>query len=463
MLDDSALSDWLGAGRFHYSLFTDRGTRDRKPRRAPAICSHRALDIELLIIAAVGTALLGWWRYGSLFNPLSFLALANFGVKELASYWANSAQSSGRFDEADLQRTFLICALEAVAIALPFAIRTTMPLRAFGWAMRTLGLTGSPVGLVRFSRARFGLAAAAALATFAGLAVFGGGYTLWLTSPRNAYQFYRNGAGPFFLLTQHLTIFLLAYLLWTARPAAAGATIVALAFEAVAWFSGCKEQMAAVLILSVAYYHFRVARVPTAVLALIGSCSLGALAAVLVVQSGQTEIAIRNDPSLYRLMSYLDFFPNTVFYVSRASEIGPRYGGAMLSTLWEFAPRALFPNKPYDYGALAINALLFPGLAELTFSPALLDWALWHLDFGAAGVLIAALVEGTVMRGAFEYYLCDPENLYAFECALQLGLFPIFILANFPMFLGLLLAQRLALELRLGQPPAPDLAAETAS
>jgi len=411
----------------------------------------------------VGAALLGWWRYGSLFNPLSFLALSNFGVKELASYWANSLQSYSRFDQADLQRTFLICALEAVAVALPFAIRTAMPVRAFGWAMRALGLTASPVGLVRFGRARFALAAAAILAAFAALAVIGGGYTQWLTNPRNAYQFYRTGAGPFFLLTQHLTIFALAYLLWTARPAAAGTAMAALAFEAVAWFSGCKEQMAAVLVLSAAYYHFRVARISTPLLALIGSCSLGALAAVLVVQSAQRGFAIGNDAGLYRVMSYLDFFPNTVFYLSRASEIGPRYGGAMLSTLWEFAPRALFPNKPYDYGALAINELLFPGLAERTFSPALLDWALWHLDFGVAGVLIAALVEGTVMRGAFEYYLCDPDNLYAFECALQLGVFPIFILANPPMFLGLLLVQRLVLELRLGQPPALDLAAEAAS
>ncbi len=411
----------------------------------------------------MGAALLGWWRYGSLLNPLTFLALSSFGVKELVSYWANSAQSDSLFDQADLKRTFLICALEAVGIALPFAIRTTIPLRAFGWVMRALGLTTSPVGLMRFGRARFGLAAAAALAAFAGLAVFGGGYTLWLTSPRYAYQFYRTGAGPFFLLAQYLTVFALAYLLWTVRPAAVGATLVALAFEAVAWFSGCKEQMAAVLILSVAYYHFRVARVSALRLALIGSCGLGALVAVLVVQSGQTGYVTRDDAALYRAMSYLDFFPNTVFYVSRASEIGPRYGGAMLSTLWEFAPRALFPNKPYDYGTLAINDALFPGLAEITFTPALLDWALWHLDFGAAGVFIAALVEGTVMRGAFEYYLSDPDNLYAFECALQLGVFPIFILANPLMFLGILLAQRLALELRVDQPPALDLAAEAAT
>ncbi len=319
--------------------------------------------------------------------------------------------------------------------------------------MRLLGLAACPPTLSHFGRLRFAILTVAGVGSFAALAVAGGGHALWLSNPRAAYQFYRTGAGPFFLLTQYLTVFALGYLLWTARPRALGTAAVALMFVVVSWFSGCKEQMAAVLLLPTAYYHFRVARLPGVLISLIGACAALALAAVLYLDVAQGGLDVWPDGLSFSLFSYFDFLPNTALYISHASEVGPQHGAAALSALWGFAPRLLFPSKPYEYGVLTINGLLFPGLAERTHTPAFLDWALWHLDFGAEGVFAAALVEGFAMRGAFDYYLDNRANLYAFECALQFGCFPIFVLASPPMFLGILLAQRLALRVRWDRRP----------
>jgi hypothetical protein len=265
------------------------------------------------------------------------------------------------------------------------------------------------------------VAALIGLASLAGLAILGGGGSLWLTSAREAYLSYRSGFGflwSIFASSVPLSALLLVHLRridvdW--RILALGTIYVVIGF-----FSGSKQTILAVVLGLLFYRHTYVRQLPTLRLAGIFA-ALGVTFFGLTVLQGSFE-------SLFESLSYVDYMLMSSRYLELEGTLSDIRGSGLTSYLWSFVPRILAPNKPFEYGIVLINSHLFPGAAEVGYTPAYLEWTLLHLDFGAVGVALLGFVKGQVVSSVFRAFQANPENLFLFLFTCHLG----FMIFNVP-------------------------------
>lgn len=108
---------------------------------------------------------------------------------------------------------------------------------------------------------------------------------------------------------------------------------------------------------------------------------------------------------------YFDYYPNAAMYYTdyfnRTVQLFD--GKVFLTSLWEYAPRSLFPDKPYVYGILHVVEIYYPGGAETGNTPAFNGGVPQFADFGIPGVLLFALFNWTplVYFASLRYALKD--------------------------------------------------------
>jgi len=146
---------------------------------------------------------------------------------------------------------------------------------------------------------------------------------------------------------------------------------------------GSKAGMLSVVVAVGVYYNFYVREFRTTECLLAVACGLPVVLLSPWLQG--------NFDSLRESLAYYDYFDNAARYVGRADRFGPPWGGTMLSTLWEYVPRALYPDKPYVYGNIVVNEYWFPGAAQEGYTPGWLPWILLHLDVGVVDVSTGGL------------------------------------------------------------------------
>lgn len=212
----------------------------------------------------------------------------------------------------------------------------------------------------------------------------------------------------------------------------------------VAFFLGSKGQLLGFCLIALVYYNYNVGPVRWWVLAMAGAFALGSISLLQILQ-GTAE-------NLTATILYADYFHNTSAFLLRVDEFGGfQWGGVLLSSLWSYVPRSLYAEKPYEYGQVLINRILFPGAAEGGSTPGLLLWAGDYLDFGLAGVLIGGLLRGLWFGWIHNYYLLGKPNVIGFVLLLQLGDFvrvfayiptPAFLLVAVPLFVCFLALSR---------------------
>lgn len=397
-----------------------------------------AASFWLLGVLVVMATWLGFWRYGTVLNPLTAFALLGIGVFTLMSGVITTSLGGGALPATAISNTALISAVYLVGGTLPYLFRGSTPAIVFGRLMRLLRLN-KPRTARRFSPAKLLLLLGGAACAFALLAVAGGGGTLWLTTPRHAYLHYRAGAGPFWLLTQWLLVFAWLYFLWSRRPAAVGTALSLAIFCVFMYFTGSKNAILTLGVIAVVYYNFIVKQIR--LLPMIGLAVLGLLGilGLLVLQGTYTDLLLA--------IAYFDYFGTTANFLARFDEFGHYYGRAWLSSLWFFVPRALYPDKPYEYGTTLIHAVLFPGAAEQGHTPGFLSWTRAYLDFGIVGVFLSGLSAGLVPRMAYEYYLRNRESFFAFLLMVQIALWPVVTFA--PLFIVVIWSLILSIFFRL--------------
>jgi hypothetical protein len=83
-------------------------------------------------------------------------------------------------------------------------------------------------------------------------------------------------------------------------------------------------------------------------------------------------------------MYYKDYFNGSIPLME---------GKIFFTSFWEYAPRSLFPDKPYVYGILHIVEIYYPGGPESGNTPAFQGGVPQFADFGLPGVLIFALLD----------------------------------------------------------------------
>lgn len=382
------------------------------------------LALALLGVEAVAVALFGAWRYGTPLNPLTLDSLYETLLTTIVSgIVAYALLPLASYSPEDMIGTAAMSALYLAASALPFAFRGSGPARAFGVVMRLLDLHWDGYG-ARIRSAQVAALLTAAAVCFVGLALFGGGGLLWLTDTRVAYLQFRTGAGFFWLLASWFLMTTLIAYLWSRRPTGTHLVLVLLLFATGAYFTGSKQVILAVIVTGVAYYQFRVRPMPASFIVVLGASLIAGFFVLLRFQSGMT---------LASFASYFEHFDVTTRFLSRFDEYGYQLGGGWLSELWFYVPRALYPGKPLEYGALLIPMRLFPGAYEQGYAPGFLGWSLSYLDFGWAGVLAAGLFRGLAQRAIYEHYLAHPRSFFAFIFMMQFCLWWVLAFATFPI------------------------------
>lgn len=100
---------------------------------------------------------------------------------------------------------------------------------------------------------------------------------------------------------------------------------------------------------------------------------------------------------LANVAEYFDYYPNAaMFYADYFKGAVHLFEGKVFfSSLWEYAPRSLFPDKPHVYGALHVVEIYYPGGAESGNTPAFFGGVPQFADFGFPGLLMFALLNWT--------------------------------------------------------------------
>lgn len=365
----------------------------------------------------------GLLRYRNAFNPLLFFVIYEGLFQTLLS--AVIALSILSSPSQDIARTLVLSTVYFIGTAIVF-----VPVRFIGvrrlvrsWLMR-----GKLMVPRRIIGRRFHLlfVAIAFAFIFLALMVVSGAGILWITNPRVAYQDFRAGSGFLFLLVQWMSISgLLLYLF--GRPHTLASSLRGLAvYLPIAYFMGSKAAIISGFVLWLAYYNFLIRRIPVILFLVALLLFVPLMLALLVAQGAYTDL-------LEALDYFKDYVATTAMFLGGFDEFGFRFGAASLSDLWFYVPRAIYPDKPFEYGLTLIHQVLFPGMAELGHTPGILSWSLAYLDFGALGVFVGGVVGGLVKRLAYEFYLERPYSIFAFVLLMQLALFPIYIYANLPM------------------------------
>lgn len=399
------------------------------------------LAFLVLGVAVVGFAAIGIRRYRMPMNPITAYAIATVGLYTLLSgahgYYSDGVNSLKGIPPRAINETVAISGIQMAGFILPFLVFRRP--KGVGKAIQT-----PPAGprLESMAYAKLAILLGGAAVCFLGLLLSDGGST-WITDPRRAYQYCRTGAGHFWSPMQWFLEAALFYALWAARPNAWQLAVILIPFTGAAYFSGSKGSLLNLYIAAIIYYNFFVARLSTLLLTVI-SVSVG-IGGMLVLLNTHHDYSSTLDA-----LEYFDYFRNSAEFIDRWHEFdGYYYGYGLLSSFWFYVPRSFYPEKPIEYGATLIQQVIWPGRAERTYTPGVLNWSLAYLDLGAAGVFLDGVFEGVVRKTSFEYFLRHRNSFLAFVLMMQFSMWQVWYLSPAPLALLMCVALAVFVKLRL--------------
>lgn len=221
----------------------------------------------------------------------------------------------------------------------------------------------------------------------------------WLQNPRMGYQMYRMGQGHWYVLAiSALSVsFVLSFL---AHPTAGHLLRNLVIYIIMAYFLGSKWVLLTLFSATLVFLWFLRWR-HLGKLMLVGAPLLFGL---LIFN---LYLALGNVFELGSIIGYFDYYKNAADYYRGYlnDEIDLFHGEVVISSLWAYVPRVLWPDKPFVYGILHVNELFYPGLAEIS-TPAFGGAVEQYADFGALGVLIFGFF-GTqaILTGVLSYLI----------------------------------------------------------
>ena len=359
--------------------------------------------------------------FGSLLTPIYLTFSIEFFLRTLVGYIAYYYLfPSDLGDPAVLDSALLFSMLYAATFFAGAAV-VNPPLEQLVTRISSLSFSSSDERSGAIALPSAIIVLSLGLLALAGLAVFGGGGILWVTDTRAAYLTYRSGFGvlwSLFASSIPLSMLLLVHL-GKARLGWRSLPVVAL-YLVLAYFTGSKQTILAVVLALLVYRHYYVRPLSIARLAVIFGLLGFAFFATTVLQGSFA--------SLFEAMSYFDYIHVTAKYLEAIDSLSAIRGSGFSSYLWSFVPRGLLAGKPFEYGTVLINSYLFPGAAEQGYTPALLEWALSHLDGGFLGIAALGFLKGQLISSFFRVWQRNLDNVFLFLFNCQLG----FMVFNLP-------------------------------
>lgn len=375
---------------------------------------------------------------GDWINPLSATVLLTIGVFTVVSYFTVLA-----FVEPDANageyfgNVLWTSSVYLFAIYVGYSLREN-PARLFIYRLLSIFNSrqepkNTSVNLI------VALLMGAAL-SYVALMVTSGVGLLWITDTRTAYQLHRAGVGHWWLIYQWLLMAAFVMTLFLRRNEPLSYLRLFLytsIFAILSYFSGSKAAVLAVLVIAILYLHYFVRKISLAM------ASLAVLSAIILffthlVTSGVYESAGA------AVAYFVDYFYVTAEFFSRMDEIGHRFGEGWLTSFWFYVPRAVFPDKPFEYGVVLINQVLFPGMAEQGATPGIEPWALSYLDFGVIGVAFEGFLIGSFQRAVYMRFMAQKNNIAMFIIFISACYIPVLAYATpilyltIALFLGVL-------------------------
>lgn len=362
------------------------------------------------------------FRYAHVINPISLFFIFDIGVLTLLS--AVVARELNGDQEVGLTSVLYLTIVYMGGFLLAsIPRRFHLPCRLFNGL---LSVVGKSANLPKYSHLNQLFLIALTFGLFFLLMQASGAGMLWITDSRLAYQSYRAGVGLIYLLVQWTLLASLLYYLWTKNPKLPELFFLVFIYSIMAYFTGSKANILFGAILSGIYYNFFIKRISTSLFLLAPFITLGIFLVLLLLQGSYSDT--------FSAISYFrDYTETTGKFLLRFDEFELQWGYGVLSDLWFYVPRALYSDKPFEYGIVLIHKVLFPGGAEQGHTPGVLPWALSYLDFGAVGVFIFGFIAGFVRRGAYESFLNNQKSIFAFVIMAQLSLIGIFAYATLPL------------------------------
>jgi hypothetical protein len=365
-------------------------------------------------------------KYGTLLNPVSFFGAFYFVATVVGPAFY---QSLGLFSatEETVPYSLFLSALYFAAFTAAYLWRWSplqKPLSRIVRFSRPL----TPQIFERAPRLVLQINGLLLLLLYIALMITSGAGTLWLTDSREAYQHYRTGVGVFWALCQ--ASLMLNFLIWLKRCQKSVWKVIlcTIGFSFLTLFLGSKASTLAYAVIAAFYVHNAVRPIRTRTI-LAGALCLLILAMGLQLWQGTASTAVD-------ALLYFDYFAHSNTFLSRFEEFGTRNGELTFSMVWFYVPRALVPSKPYSYGMQSIGDFLYPGSAEMGFTPGFMQWAVPYADFGISGVLLFGLLAAFVSRATFDLFLKE-RSLESLVLLAQLGFvyyIEMFPNAPFPIF-----------------------------
>lgn len=204
----------------------------------------------------------------------------------------------------------------------------------------------------------------------------------WFINPRLGYQLYRTGQGHWYALaTSALSVsFVLAFL---AYPTPGRLLRNLFVYLGLGYFLGYKAVLLSIFISTLVFLWFLRWRH-------IGKLILAGVPILLVLLVFNLYLALGNFFELGHIVTYFDHFKNAADYYRAYlnGDVDLFHGEVVISSLWTYVPRAIWPEKPMVYGITHINEIFYPNLASMTHTPAFGGAVEQHADFGVLGVLL---------------------------------------------------------------------------
>jgi hypothetical protein len=373
-----------------------------------------------LSIIALGAILLAAIRatneYRTYFNPWLMFIVVEVFILHLLSIFSGSLL--GLVDSEREYNLLVLCsALYILGYAISFWIRSERANKiAFG-----------VVNIIADVRSNFLSISASLILFIIGmfcLIYFGQAGLLWFSDPRLAYISFRGatGDGALYVLAQWTLMTATAVCLFSEKLKGWRIYIVLLIFVGLAYFLGSKQIMLNIFIFALFTFE-RTGRKISAKSLIFYFFLLASIFIVLLLESDAAEGL--STAGYY----FSEYAINTMRIFS--PHLGAMFlpGEFVLSNLWAYAPRFLFPDKPYEYGQVLINSVLFPGAAAQGATPGLLYWSPYYLESGALGVFVFGLLRGFVESSFFQALRRLPLHPLKILLAFSLSITPMFLFA----------------------------------
>lgn len=373
------------------------------------------LHISILTLLIVISIIVGVKKYNNYINPLTINAIITYGLFTLGSYFSTIFF---RLDVIDFPVEFLDYSIWISVLAMgffmsPFFFKNNI---INGVIVKTLDKMNGGQGCAEYKFSTLLLLLLLCGGSYLMLILFSPGGTLWVTEPRQAYLNSRNGYGYLYTLYLWALIAAFNYLIFTQRPNYKKLIFLTSLFLMLSYFSGKKAFIMVVLVVAVIYYNFYIKSLSSMKIIAILLMMILTLAA-LIVDGADTDFLAP--------MLYFDYADLTSLFLYRFDEFGYYYGKAFITSFWVLVPRALYPDKPYEYGDSLVHEILFPGVAEMGHTAGYLWWTANYLDFGLIGVAFFAYMKGLVSKSVFEWYLRNKYSFFSFIVMTHFTLFEI--------------------------------------